>query len=111
MPIIIPTMGLLNNSEELKSLDKFRPPRIRKEVLKKVKEHMNKYRARRMPKNGGKNKFFSTGHNYLRHNSYLKFLIWAPLNVVEDYGDESSLLFWYQMLVSIFQKFNLEVRV
>jgi hypothetical protein len=50
MPIIIPTMGLLNNSEELKSLDKFRPPRIRKEVLRKVKEHMNKYRARRMAK-------------------------------------------------------------
>ena len=50
IPIIIPTMGLLNKSEELNNLDKFLPPRILKAVERNVKEHIKRYKAARIPK-------------------------------------------------------------
>ena len=42
IPIMIPTMGLLRISELEKSLERLRPPRILKEVLRKVKEQTNR---------------------------------------------------------------------
>lgn len=49
IPIIIPTIGLLSSSEDWNNLDKFRPPKMRNDVLKNVKEQINKYKATRMP--------------------------------------------------------------
>ena len=42
MPIMMPTMGLLRISEEEKSFERFRPPKILKEVLRNVREQTNK---------------------------------------------------------------------
>ena len=42
MPIMIPTMGFDRISEDEKSLERFRPPKILKEVLRNVKEQTNK---------------------------------------------------------------------
>jgi hypothetical protein len=42
MPIITPTTGFDKSSDCEKKPDKFRPPRIRKELLKKVKEQTNR---------------------------------------------------------------------
>merc|ERR1719193_2311580 len=49
MPIMTPTMGLLRTSESEKREDKFRPPKIRKEVLRKVKEQTKRYKDSRIP--------------------------------------------------------------
>ena len=42
IPIIIPTIGLERISEFWNRLDKFRPPKIRKAVLRNVREHTNR---------------------------------------------------------------------
>jgi len=39
---MIPTMGFDRISEDEKSLERFRPPKILKEVLRNVKEQTNK---------------------------------------------------------------------
>ena len=43
MPIITPTTGLDNTSDDENSDERLRPPRIRNELLRNVKEHTNKY--------------------------------------------------------------------
>ena len=50
IPIIIPTIGFERISEFWNRLDKFRPPKIRKAVLRNVREHTNRYRAAIIPK-------------------------------------------------------------
>ena len=42
MPIMIPTMGFERISEDENSFERFRPPKILKEVLRNVKEQTNK---------------------------------------------------------------------
>jgi hypothetical protein len=49
MPIMTPTTGLERSSEFEKKEERLRPPRMRKDVLRKVKETMKRYRETRMP--------------------------------------------------------------
>uniref|UniRef100_A0A0K2TIV1 Uncharacterized protein n=1 Tax=Lepeophtheirus salmonis TaxID=72036 RepID=A0A0K2TIV1_LEPSM len=46
IPIITPTMGFDKSVDEEKSLDKFFPPRIRKDTLRNVKEQIKRYNAK-----------------------------------------------------------------
>ena len=49
MPIMTPTIGLESSSDDEKNDDKFLPPRILNDVLRKVRDTTKRYKDIKMP--------------------------------------------------------------